>query len=244
MNETAQPDTPRPDASRPTGNLPSIRFLLWGTLGCAGVVLLVYWLFPIFGAMGMSRDASCRAYLEQVGYAMQKYRARHGTLPQTVAGPNGDVHSWRVLLPELFGGWRSGGYRRDLPWDSPENKQAIRDNLAGHFYQCRVAGDIRGNPFASFVMLTRPGEDWQEKLPQNAVLIVESQWSGIRIAEPRDLSIEEVLSEDSPFHPGSLYSAHNGYVRALRVDGEVIEIPTDLLKDELRAVLAGGGPGS
>jgi hypothetical protein len=71
------------------------------------------------------------------------------------------------------------------------------------------------------------------------VVIVESLDSGIEFAEPRDLLWDDLWKGPSPFGPGKLNSPHPDVVKALRVDGKVIDIPKRLSKEETRKLLMG-----
>ncbi len=220
--------------------LPTARFfvsLFWIT-AIGGLICLCLW--PADGsAREASADQYCMRRLHDLSKAILAYKAEHGELPQSVVGPNGHRQSWRLLLDDLRY-VQSDLYRPDEAWDSAKNLEAIHEMRAAFAFQCRVATtwDL-DNPFTSFVMLVRPGGNWQADLRPKAVLIVESQWSGIHLAEPRDLEIEAVFSAHHPFGVTRLYSAHEGFVRAICMDGSIIEIPTDLSKQELRDVLEG-----
>ncbi|MHC4178217.1 MAG: hypothetical protein ACYSWU_11965 [Planctomycetota bacterium] len=76
-------------------------------------------------------------------------------------------------------------------------------------------------------------------MPPDAVLIVECAKSGIKHAEPRDLHWETLWEGDSPFGKGKLNSFHPNVVKALRVDGKVIDISKNISKERLRELLMG-----
>ncbi len=99
--------------------------------------------------------------------------------------------------------------------------------------------------FTTYLMLVRPADEdgKTQTLSPDAVLVVESANCGIGIAEPSDLRWETLWEGDSPFGKGKLNSMHPDVVKALRVDGEVIDIPKKIGKTELRKLLNGSGNG-
>ncbi len=77
------------------------------------------------------------------------------------------------------------------------------------------------------------------ELPDTAVIVVESVDSGIHWMEPRDLDMRILLDSDTPFGVGKLNSYHDGYVNALRKNGEVVQISKSWNKEKVLAVLEG-----
>jgi hypothetical protein len=153
------------------------------------------------------------------------------------------------------------GYHLDEPWDSKKNLQWAEKNpgleLLWRLFFCPTeieydqqiglcpnAGRAieRGeNPFAahyiSYLMLVR--SDPNTVLPDDAVIVVESLGCGVRVQEPRDILLDELLRAESPFGIGKLNSLHPNVVKALRVDGKVIDISKDIDKEDLRKLLNG-----
>jgi hypothetical protein len=154
-----------------------------------------------------------------------------------------------------------GCYHLDEPWDSEKNLRWAEGNpglylLWGMFF-CPIEVEYdqqiglypnvdraieRGeDPFAAhyitYLMLVRP--DPTTTLPDDAVIVVESLGCGIRVQEPRDICLDDLLKSDCPFGIGRLNSAHPEVVKALRADGKVIDIPKDINKGRLRKLLLG-----
>jgi hypothetical protein len=153
------------------------------------------------------------------------------------------------------------GYRFDEPWDSKRNALWAENNrgldLLWNEFFCpteteydadigllpNAARDIQQgkNPFAahyiSYLMLVRP--DPHAALPDDAVIVVETLGCGVRVQDPRDLALDELLKAKSPFGVGRLNSVHPRVVKALRADGKVIDIPKDISKENLRKLLEG-----
>jgi hypothetical protein len=195
-------------------------------------------------------DRSCHLNLEYIGKAIVDYRAMHGNLPQVVKSPGGHEHSWRALLiPNLLARselQKTIDYRLDDPWNSPHNRESLRNSTLSCRCTCPLESDIVGHPFISYVMLVRPvskdphtGRPVQAALPDDAVLIVESANCHIEYAEPKDIDWNALWEGESPFGPGKLNSLHPRIVKAVRVDGKVIDIPKNLGEDELRKLLSG-----
>jgi hypothetical protein len=181
-----------------------------------------------------------------------KYRQEHGELPQTFVSPEGYKHSWRLLVaPALFDRWApkapfSSTYRFDRPWDSKENRRVVAAYWVTSQFTCPFEAKSFDYRFVTDVMLVRgktkaakDGSSRRAPLPSEAVLIVESSRCGIECGEPRDLNWDDLWAGESPFGRGKLYSLHPDVVKAIRVDGKVIDIPKDITKDRLRALLDG-----
>ena len=203
------------------------------------------------GTPQMPPDRVCgEVLLRTLGEAIVQYRTEHGDLPPVVSRPGGLQHSWRALLaptwvvrcdhPDRI------DYCFDEPWDSPHNRDALRVSTLFCRYTCPLENPTEGYNLASYVMMVRPavkdpstGRLAQPALPDDAVLIVESANCGIEYGEPRDLDWDTLWQGDSPFGPGKLNSLHDGVVKAVRVDGKVIDIPKNLPKEKLRKLLSG-----
>ncbi len=178
---------------------------------------------------------------------MARYRAENGSLPPSASGAAGVQCSWRTLIvPYLMSdGPQSFHYRRNEPWDSPHNRQQLLNWIPCRL-TCPLESDTVVYPFVSYVMLVRGSSTDPSgtgrvamDLPGDAVLIVESAGCHIEYGEPRDIDIASLFQGDSPFGVGKLNSLHPRVVRALRVDGKVIDIPKDITKERLRKLLMG-----
>lgn len=193
-------------------------------------------------------DEVCRRWLVNLGVAIAEYRDDTDRLPHDIKGPAGFQESWRLRLVPYNQQMRELAeeldYRREEPWDSPHNLQEAELACRG-LYACWVEWPREERPFATYLMLIRPdrqGPNVAMSLPDDAVLVVESAGCGIGCFEPRDLRWGDLWKGDSPFGIGKLHSRHPDYVRALRVDGEVIDIPKDIDNESLRKLLNGSNP--
>ncbi len=191
-------------------------------------------------------EKTCQRHLAGLGEAITRYRAEKGCLPQTVVGPGGIKRSWRALIvPYRLQGRNYFDYRPEEPWDSPHNRRQFLRSVAG-LYTCPLESQVADYPFVSYLMLLRGNSGrvdqsghGQGSLPDEAVLVVESEGCHIEYGEPRDLDMESLFKGPSPFGVGKLNSLHPGVVKALRVDGKVIDIPKNISRDRLRALLDG-----
>lgn len=224
------------------------RVLIW----CYGSTTLVVALIGIrscyracYAPREMPHDEVCRRNLTYLGIATTRYRNDTGDLPHDVKSSTGFTESWRLRLIPYYHGIMELGkpldYRCEEPWDSPHNLDKA-ERVCLLFYSCWVKWPREERPFATYVMLIRPdrqGPNGAMSLPDDAVLVVESAGCGIGCFEPKDLHWDDLWKGDSPFGVGKLNSRHADYVRALRVDGEVIEIRKDISKEDLRKLLNG-----
>ncbi len=192
-------------------------------------------------------DTVCEHHLVRLGETIAAYRREKGSLPQIMTGAAGFKCSWRVrIAPYLMDGdSQSFDYRLEESWDTAYNRQQLLNWIPCKF-TCPLESNRTDYPFTSYTMLLRAdstgsnGEGCEVMpLPDDAVLIVESVGCRIEYGEPRDIDIETLFRGDSPFGVGKLNSLHPKVVKALRVDGKVIDIPKDIAKKALQKLLAG-----
>lgn len=199
------------------------------------------------GRKESSPEDSCERNLQLVAKGIAGYRNAHGDLPQFLVGAKGDKHSWRTLvIPYIFPERSATSYHFDQPWDSSDNRKALWPGFLELFVHRCPLDPSPGPSLTSYLMLVRApvkdsetGEMKTPPLASDAVLVVESVDSGVQFAEPRDLPWDDLWKGDSPFGKGKLNSLHPKVVKALRVDGKVIDIPKDITKEDLRKLLAG-----
>ena len=205
------------------------------------------------GGPEASPSVACELRLGSLGKAIVAYRAQHGKLPQAVvSGPRGHKHSWRTLIvpygfPERDNHEYFHDYRFDEPWDSPHNRELALHGLC-FLYLCPSESRNAEYTFVSYLMLVRPNREGPDRgcpekwtLPDDAVIVVESARCGIEFCEPKDLDWNSLWEGESPLGLGKLNSLHPRVVRAVRVDGKVIDIPKTIDKKRLRNLLNGSG---
>jgi hypothetical protein len=100
-------------------------------------------------AVQAARQAAQRTHasnsLKQIALAMHNYHDAYGHLPPSVIVENGVARSWRVeILPFLEQDALYRLYRKDLPWDSPENQRVLQQMPAIYAAPGRPAGTKTG----------------------------------------------------------------------------------------------------
>ncbi len=190
-------------------------------------------------------DESCRRRLQSIHEGLVGSNANYPQCAPYIVGPNGDKHSWRISVMQYLERRSENsplkGYRFDQPWDSPHNREVVQQRGLHLFLRCRLEeGSRRDYPYTSYLLLVRPesGRTAQTLSPK-AVIVVESANCGVEYFEPKDLPWDSLWEGSSPFGLGKLHSLHPTIVRALCVDGTIIEIPRNLDTAKLRAVLDG-----
>lgn len=211
------------------------------------VILLPCWGCGDGSVREAAPEATCEHRLQSVGAALRQYRQEHGVLPPSeFVDSGGYSHSWRILvLPYCLAG-TSGeesmrGYGFDQPWNSPNNLSWARESCNGSLFHCRADGKSADDLRTSYLMLVRPDRDdgRYDILPEDAVVVVECAGCEVNWLEPKDIELEELFEAPSPFGIGRLNSNHSDVVKAIRVDGTVVDIPKNATKAEVRALLDG-----
>jgi hypothetical protein len=152
-----------------------------------------------------ARRGCCANNLKQIVLALLNYHDAYGRFPPAyVADANGKpMHSWRVLiLPYLERKPLYDAYDFDEPWDGPNNSKLAASVLKE--YGCLSAPHY--GPTTNYVAVIGPGTAWPgDKTTSiadfrdgtsNTILVVETSQSDIHWMEPRDLSLDDVLSTD------------------------------------------------
>jgi hypothetical protein len=181
--------------------------------GCAIAVFLAL-LLPIL-AIGIevinsqirehrnARSRNCRGRLKQLAIALHCYIERYGTFPPAyVCDKNGrPMHSWRALLLPFLDVPQdvAAKYNFDEPWDSLNNRK-ITDVVVAHF-KCPFER-MPDEPTTSYMMVVGPHTisdgPHSRKVSEitdgasNTIMLVEVTDSGVRWAEPRDLSFDDI----------------------------------------------------
>lgn len=192
--------------------------MLWVRRASDGVKLIAFWgiLFVlgtcvVHGHREGYRISGCRNNLHTIGLALHSYHDQYDRFPpQHVADAEGrPMHSWRVLilpyLSESDANKVYQQYRFDEPWNGPNNQQ-LAAQLGNHF-RCRTtnAAEPGSHLTTHYAAVTGPGTAWPgptETLLEdiadgsdNTVMLVEIADSDIHWMEPRDVTLEEALSD-------------------------------------------------
>ncbi len=199
----------------------------------------------------LSDEEACkRVVLRRLAEGMLRYKEEHGKLPPAVyVDPSGNEHSWQILvLPYLLPEDERKlikTYRFDEPWNSPHNAKITQYYDLTRLH-CPAESSRGVYPFTSYLMLVRSEQPRANDdgtnasaIAEDAVVLVESAHCGVRRYEPKGLDIKTLWQADSPFGKGRLNSDHPNVVMAVRANGEVVSIPKDISKEELKTLLGG-----
>jgi hypothetical protein len=184
----------------------------FATFGLGGIA--VVGLVGLLGALtthNHGEDAersACVNTLKQIGLALHNYHDRYGSFPPAyVADAQGKpMHSWRVVvLPFLDEDALYQKYRFDEPWDGPNNRTLA--SSAPTCYRCwsRELAEPGSPQVTPYVAVTGPGTAWPGAKAtrfkdcrdgaSHTIMLVETAGADIAWSEPRDVTLEEVLSE-------------------------------------------------
>jgi hypothetical protein len=212
---------------------------LFGLLVCGGILLAL--LLPaINAARGSAQRMACSNNMKQISLALMNYEAMNRHLPAACT-EDPETHqkvSWRVeILPYLNRTDLYKQYDHTQPWNSPKNR-LVSDTMVSEF---RCHGASLPDNGTSYLMIV--GDDMVGGEPgskgvrmsdihdgvSKTILIVEVPNSGIAWAEPRDITIDELIDR---LDKGQ--SAHlHGFNVAL-CDGSIQLLPVDIDRETLR----------
>ncbi|HXY34981.1 MAG TPA: M56 family metallopeptidase [Planctomycetaceae bacterium] len=174
--------------------------------------------------------------LKQLALAMHNYHDVYQHFPPAVViGPDGKTpHSWRVeLLPFLEQSQLYNQYRMNEPWDSPHNKQILRQ-----------IPDVFQSPFedpasldSSYYVLVGPGTVFEGPQGIKIADITDGTSNTLMIVEAKR-SIPWTKPEDIPFDPKKPLPELGGFVKgqflAAMADGSAHTFKTEGIKDQLK----------
>jgi hypothetical protein len=123
----------------------------------------------------------------------------------------------------------------DEPWDSSYNNKLLNQILIEGFV-CPSA--INANNGLNYVAIIGPGTAWHKNgtvklsdLPDggsHTIMVVEVTDSDVHWAEPRDLTVEEVLEKIKAEQGLLISSDHPSYIQILFANGSVLSFPKDM----------------
>ena len=223
---------------------------LWFVLGLVVLPPITQSLSP--PTRGFRSD--CRANIKQITQALLLYQTQEGSFPPayTVDDEGNRLHSWRTLiLPYIEKQMVYDAIDLSQPWDAPENQQGTDVSITD--YQCESHPRRFSGPFSSYVAVVGPetmwpGEEGRKRSEvtdgtANTILIVEYAGTDIAWAEPRDLTLEEVIEAFNAGDVTGIGGYHPGGAHVVAVDNHVFQLDLETLTvDELRALftVAGG----
>jgi hypothetical protein len=230
-----------------------IELLVLGAIVAMGASLLL----PAVAKVRESdRRAWCHNTLLNIIQAFRAYHDEHGHFPPPLlADASGKpMHSWRVLILPYLG--QSGLYAQydfSEPWNGPNNSKLA---VAGaSIYGC-PSHAVASPGLSSYFCVVGPGRTKAGKTHQEladfadgpTIMLIESHAPQINWLEPRDLTVEDLVTGKHPaVAPGSFLIHHGGgdgrawrghpcFHCATQV-GTVHAIRADIDKDSLRALL-------
>jgi prepilin-type processing-associated H-X9-DG protein len=193
-----------------------------------------------------ARATDCEGQLAQYGLALSNYADAFGSFPlaRTTDIAGTPTHSWRVAHLHI---WKEhdlyGRYDFNVPWSHANNAWLLTYDTPAFFWWC-PSGDGRATKMTDYFAVVDDQTAWPKNRgrkrseitddPASTILVLEVAGSRIHWMEPRDPTLDEVLSS-------GLSSHHGGFVNALFVDGRVRKIRKDISRETLKALLTVNG---
>jgi beta-lactamase regulating signal transducer with metallopeptidase domain len=203
-------------------------------------------------AIGKARESAQRSQsinnLKQLGLAMYNYHNTHNSLPPAVLyGPDGKTpYSWRVaLLPFLGEEALYEQYKKDEPWDGPNNKQLLAKMPAVF----RDPTDPANTAFTSYFGITGPSTVFSGKEGIRMLQITDGTSNTLQLVEAKR-DVPWTKPEDIPFAgdprdektPLPKFGGHYpGVFLAAMCDGAVRVFANDIDPKLLRALITRAG---
>lgn len=217
--------------------------ILWRlAIGICCFVILLLLLTELFypnseGAREIDKKYICILNLQEIHNWLIAEKQDTGKFPgSTFLDTYGNKQSWRyAYIKKYIEGSSNVNIHYNWSVPKPWLDEFNREEWTFPRLICQTGQQHRCD--TSYLMLLRGHPI--DQLPDTAVIVVESADSGIHWMEPRDLDMQTLLDSDTPFGVGKLNSYHDGYVNALRKNGEVIQISKSWNKEKVFAVLEG-----
>jgi prepilin-type processing-associated H-X9-DG protein len=193
-----------------------------------------------------SRQTNCLNDLREVGLAIVLYEQTHGSMPPAFTT---DTHgeplaSWRAaILSELGRPDLKMAFHDDEPWNSPNNAATAAACLP--IFKCSSDAAEVTKPTTNYLAIVGRHTCWpgakgrklsEIKNPAKTILLIEVADTGINWAEPRDLTVADVLRGINPKNGIGPSSHHNDGINVLYADGHVEFLPADTDPKKLAAM--------
>ena len=233
-----------------SSGLPAIAIVLivLAVLFVCGGILAALLLQAVQAAREAARRVQCQNNLKQIALAMLNYEMANKSFPPAyIPDESGKpMTSWRTLiLPYIEEQPLYEQYDFNKPWDDPVNQRVVNTPLAA-FHCPSEAGPTSTD--TSYVMVVGPGTlsdgpsaariDEIRDGTSNTIMLVEIENSGIKWAEPKDITVDELIARCTG--PGAK-TAHPHVFNVAFCDGSVRAISTDIDPQVLRALLTRSG---
>lgn len=141
-----------------------------------------------------------------------------------------------LILPYLDRQDLAKAFHYDEAWDSPHNAAVVQTAI--NLFQCpddpQFANTSKPLPMTSYLAIVGPDTAWPgakpRKLseiahPDETILVVEVENSGVNWAEPRDLYVGQMAPEINPKVGQGLSSAHADCANTVFADGSIHSLP-------------------
>ena len=236
-----------------------------------GKVILTFLILVYIGIFGMSSRGivrelahrhACRHHLEAIGTALGNYHERYGCFPPAfVKDEDGQpMHSWRMLLMQFLDSEdEHDRYNFQKPWNAKENQQ-LAESTQSSMWRCYTAyyffklprdrtdyvAVVGDDTFWPADGTSRLMEDVTADL-SNTAIVIETNGSDISWHEPRDLTVDDLVSgkfawSESGLHPpnrSAFYCPANQRGRhILFADGSVRYTRSELSKEQLQRLFS------
>jgi hypothetical protein len=195
------------------------------------------------------RRMQCQNNLKQIGLALHRYSAQHGSFPPAyLADASGQpAHSWRVLLlPHLEEQSLYQLYYWSEPWNGRSNNQ-MGDMIPG-VYSCPSQHEPPNTPYR---LLVGSGTLYADPMaprspdssPRRWVVAVEDHSAATAWLEPRDMTRQEALdlltdpSAPAPHHHDPYWYESPRGRHVLLFDGTVIFVEVGMDRAEAEELL-------
>lgn len=183
------------------------------------------------GAREIAREDICIPHLRWIHNWLITEKQDAGKFPCSVfVDTHDNKQSWRYSYIKKYIESSSSVISVHYNWSVPKPwlDEFNREEVTFPRLICSTGQQHQSD--TSYLMLLRGHPI--DQLPDTAVIVVESADNGIHWMEPRDLDIQILLDSDTPFGVDKLNSYHDGYVNALRKNGEVVQISKNWNKEQ------------
>jgi type II secretory pathway pseudopilin PulG len=211
------------------------------------VGMLVALLLPFKrSAREPARRNSCLNNIKNIGLALHAYEQEHGALPPayTVDEQGNRLHSWRtLLLPYIEQSRLYESIDLTKPWDDPVNAKA-RETIV-EAYQCPSSPELDG--LTNYLAVIGPECAFSGSEPRKLLDVKDDSEETLAIIDSgTDRAVPWMSPEDIDHAallklPPDARMNHPSQILALFLDGSPQNIPIDIDRDLLRAMLTISG---
>ncbi len=195
-----------------------------------------------------SRSARCASNLTRIAVALRAYHQDYGSFPPAVTldASGRPMHSWRVLiLPYLGEADLYANYRRDEPWNGPNNSSLVHRMPEVYLDANDKIGPASG--VTTFLAIAGDGTVFPRtgagKLsaipdgPADTIMVAEVSGSNVTWMEPVDLQVTQMSYSLTPGPGWRLRTSHGDGPHVAAADGTVYCLRPDTPSSQLRALV-------